>query len=149
VGPLPPAVARWGIFNVVAAGGFVIQITLIALLTRVAGWETWLAAAAGVQAALLHNFVAHGRWTWADRPARGAGALLGRFWRYEAVHLASAAGAVALTAWGVARTGWPPELVNLAAVCTFSVVNYLVSDRALFRPAAGTSLLKTPENTLS
>lgn len=147
--PVPPALARWGLFNVVAAGGFVIQITLIALLTRIAGWETWLAAAIGVQAALLHNFAGHGRWTWADRPVRGARAVLARFWRYEVVHLVTAAGCVALTAWLAARTGWPAEAANMAAVCTFSLVNYFVSDRALFRPAAATSFLKTPENTLS
>lgn len=146
---LRPAVARWGVFNLVAAGGFAIQIALIALLTRAADWETWLATAIGVQAALLHNFAGHGRWTWADRPVRGARAVLARFWRYEVVQLATAAGSVALTAWLAARTGWPPEVANIAAVCTFSLVNYFVSDRALFRPTAATSFLKTPENTLS
>lgn len=125
-------------FNTVAAGGFVIQVALIAALTRLAGWPAWLATAAGVQAALLHNFAGHCRWTWADRPAGGLRALAARFGRYELVHLTTAAGTTALTAWGAARTGWPPELTNLAAVCTFSIVNYLISDRALFRPAAVT-----------
>jgi len=148
VAPFSPAVTRWGVFNLVAAGGFAIQLTAIALLTRVAGWETWLATAAGVQAALLHNFAGHCRWTWADRPVSGGRRLASRFWRYELVHVVSAAGSVSLTAWTVARTGWPPELANAAAVCVFSLVNYLVSDRALFRPPTGTLLLKAPDNTL-
>ena len=147
--PLSPVLARWGVFNLVAAGGFTIQLITIALLTRLAGWDTWLATAAGVQAALLLNFAGHCRWTWADRPVSGARRIASRFWRYEFVHVMSAAGSVALTAWVAARTGWAPEIANAAAVCAFSLVNYLVSDRALFRPVTGNSLLETPENTLS
>jgi putative flippase GtrA len=141
VAPLSPALARWGIFNVVAAGGFVVQILVIAWLTRVEGWAPWLATAAGVQAALVHNFAAHSRWTWRDRAVRGLPAVAARWWRYELVHLATAAGTVALTAWTAARTGWAPELANLLAVGAFSIVNYLISDRALFRPAVVTSLV--------
>ena len=146
--PISPAVTRWGVFNLVGAGGFAIQVITIALLTRIAGWETWLATAAGVQAALLHNFAGHCRWTWADRPVSGLRRLVSRFWRYELVNVVSAAGSVALTAWIGARTGWPPEVANTAAVGAFSLINFVVSDRALFRPTPRTSLLDAPENTL-
>ena len=66
-----------------------VQLTALALLTH-AGWPVLLATALAVEAAVLHNFVWHERWTWSDRPVRGPQRLarLGQF------HLAN--GAVSL-----------------------------------------------------
>ena len=55
-------------FNVVGAGGFVVQIGTIALLTRHFGWPAFVATAVALELAALQNFLAHSRWTWGDRP---------------------------------------------------------------------------------
>ena len=58
---------RWGVFNLVGLGGFVVQIGAIALLTRGFGWSSFAATAVALELAALLNFVGHSRWTWGDR----------------------------------------------------------------------------------
>ena len=69
---------RFWRFNAVGVLGFAVQLAVLALLVH--GGVHYLAATAiAVEAAILHNFLWHERWTWADRPGRGrarAGRLL-------------------------------------------------------------------------
>ena len=62
---------RIGRFNVVGLGGFLLQLGTLALLTRVFGWHYAAATAVAIEAAILHNFIGHSRWTWADRRPAG------------------------------------------------------------------------------
>lgn len=111
-----------------------LQLAAIALLTRAAGWHYGVATAVAIELALVHNFVWHARWTWRDRPVRGARARAARFARYQLAKSLSLAGNLGLTAWLVTH-GLPVELANAIAVGAFSLVNFLVSDHLLF-PAA-------------
>jgi len=78
--------AHWLKFNAVGAMGVAVQLGALALLTRVCGWNYLLATAAAVEAALVHNFIWHERYTWAER-TRGARAGRALARRLAAFHL--------------------------------------------------------------
>ena len=123
---------RWGVFNIVGLGGFVVQIVAIALLTRHFGWSAFAATAVALELAALQNFVAHSRWTWGDRPATGGRGWLRRYWRYQVAKTASLAANLAITATARASSGLPAEIANTAAVLICAIPNYLVSERFVF-----------------
>jgi putative flippase GtrA len=123
---------RWGVFNAVGLGGFVVQICAIALLTRHFGWPVFVATAVALELAALQNFVGHSRWTWSDRPATGVREWLRRYWRYQGVKTAALAANLAITAV-LAHLGLPPEIANTAAVLACAIPNYLVSEHLVFR----------------
>ena len=63
----PLLLHHWLKFNSVGAIGIVVQLAAPAILK---GWlqvEYLLATALAVEAAVLHNFIWHERWTWAER----------------------------------------------------------------------------------
>jgi putative flippase GtrA len=123
---------RWGVFNAVGLGGFVVQICVIALLTRHFGWPVFVATAVALELAALQNFVGHSRWTWSDRRATGVREWLRRYWRYQGVKTAALAANLAITAV-LAHLGLPPEIANTAAVLACAIPNYLVSEHLVFR----------------
>lgn len=124
-------VRRWGVFNVVGLGGFIVQIAAIALLTRQFGWPAFAATVVGLELAALQNFVAHSRWTWGDRPASGTRDWLRRFGRYQGAKTASLLGNLALTTLLV-DVGLPPEVANTSAVLVCAIPNYLISEHLVF-----------------
>ena len=126
-------------FNVVGVGGFVVQISAIALLTRHFGWPAFAATAVALELAALQNFLAHSRWTWGDRPvpSRAEGPAtnlrgwLRRYWRYQVAKTASLVANLAITALLI-QAGLPPEVANTAAVLCCAIPNFLVSERFVF-----------------
>ena len=115
---------KWLKFNAVGLGGAALQVALLWTLER-AGVTYLLATAIAVEAALLHNFWWHVRWTWRDRSP----SLL-RF------HLAN--GAVSMTSnlvWMRVFTGWlgmPVTEANVLAIGITSLLNFALSDRWVF-----------------
>src|SRR4051794_34505761 len=90
---------RWTAFNVVGAAGTAVQLGVLAFLLRVLGWNDLVAAAVAVQAAVLHNFVWHQRWTWRDRPPASRTSMMLRLARFQMTNGAiSLVGNVALVA---------------------------------------------------
>jgi putative flippase GtrA len=126
-------VRRWGIYNVVALGGFVIQIAALSILTRACGWNQTVATLVAVELALLHNFAGHSGWTWADRPVRGGWSRTRRLLRYQTALSVMVLLNAGLTL-ALARSGLPIELANLLAVVSLSAISFLLSDLVLFRP---------------
>jgi putative flippase GtrA len=122
---------RWGVFNAVGLGGFVVQIGAIALLTRHFGWPAFAATVVALELAALQNFLAHSRWTWSDRPAAGMRDWLRRFWRYQGAKTASLAANLAITSLLI-HIGLPAEIANTAAVLACAIPNYIVSERFVF-----------------
>jgi putative flippase GtrA len=132
-------VSRAGRFVGVGVGGFVVQGLVLHVLTA-AGLPYLLATAVAVEAAILHNFLWHERWTWADRTSgREAGlkacshdrlARLARFNGWTA--LISIGGNVALMGLLVGRLHLPLLAANLLAVLTLSVLTFLSADRLVF-----------------
>jgi putative flippase GtrA len=136
-------VSRTARFVWVGAGGFVVQGATLSALAA-AGLPYPAATALAVEAAILHNFLWHERWTWADRTGHRAGLKacnherrrerLARFLRFNgATALISVAGNVALMALFVGGLGLPLLPANLLAVLTLSVLNFLSADRLVFQ----------------
>jgi len=118
-------------FNSVGVAGFVLQLGVLAGLLYF-GVHYLLATALAVEAAVLHNFVWHERWTWRDRPANGR-SRLERLLRFHALNgLVSLVGNVALMRVLVGTFAVPAIPANLLAVLACSLVNYVASDRFVF-----------------
>ena len=129
-------IRRWGFFNVVGLAGFVVQLGVIAFLTRIGGWHYVPATAVAMQIVIAQNYVAHSRWTWADRPARTSRERLVRPLRYQGAKTLSLGVNVALTALFVGWVGLPPEAANALAVAACAILNYMAADRLIFTGAA-------------
>jgi putative flippase GtrA len=136
-------------FMAVGCIGFVVQITVLAVLTFGTHWSTAAATALAVEAAILTNFFWHERWTWRDRsydPTR----WFQRLWRFQLTNGAtSLVGNVMVTVLSAGLLGIHPLLANVLAVALLSVVNYLAADRWVFvGPAAvGLALLFTASSS--
>jgi putative flippase GtrA len=120
------------VFNVVGLGGFVVQLGAIALLTRYFGWPSFAATAVGLELAAVQNFVAHSRWTWADRRVTGWRAWVRRYAHYQAAKTTALLANLAITTL-ITHAGAAPEIGNTAAVLVCALPNYLVSERLVFR----------------
>jgi len=132
-----PELARWLRFNAVGLAGVALQLALLALLTRVAGWPYLPATLLAVELTVLHNLAWHERWTWRDRPAGSPGARLARAARFHGVNgLVSVAGNVTLMWLLAGRIGLDPVVANVLAIGACSLMNFLGSDRLVFAPAA-------------
>ena len=58
---------RWLKFNAVGFGGILLQLSVLALLASILRINYVLATAVAVEAAIIHNYLWHERYTWADR----------------------------------------------------------------------------------
>jgi putative flippase GtrA len=120
-------------FNVASFAGILVQLATLWLLTSRAGIHYQAATLLAVAAAILHNFVWHWRWTWADRALtpRAAADAFGRF--------ALTNGAVSLVVNLMAMpllvtvAGLPPVPANLLAIASAGLANFYLADRVAFR----------------
>ena len=124
-------------FNAVGLLGFLLQLAVLWGLVR-GGVHYLVATAIAVEAAVLHNYFWHERWTWRERDARGWERLrrLGGFHLLNGV--VSLVGNLALMRVLVGMWHLPPVAANLIAVAACSLVNYALSDRLVFsvRPSS-------------
>lgn len=128
---------RFWRFNAVGLLGFAVQLGVLALLVR-SGAHYLVATAIAVEAAILHNFAWHERWTWADRPRRER-ARLTRLARFHAVNGGvSLAGNLILMPVLVRVAGLPVVAANVVAVLACAAVNFCGADWLVFSgtPAA-------------
>lgn len=136
---------RIAAFAGVGAMGFVVQLTAITLLT-LAGVSAVAATCIAVEAAVLHNFAWHERWTWADR-TKSPGSVLGRLIRFNVTNgLASIAGSAVLIALFVNVLGLNVIAANALTVGSLALLNFLIADTWVFAALAlaAVSLLATP-----
>jgi len=136
------------VFVVVGIAGYAVQTAVLWLLVGRLGLPVVPATLVATEAAVLHNFVWHLRWTWADRPT-GPGAMVMRLLRFNLANGGvSLAGGAALMALLVETFGMHYLVANLATVVTCGVVNYLASDRWVFTgPDCGAKLRLKPPRT--
>lgn len=121
-------------FNLVGAIGIVVQLGILALLTAVIRMNYMIATALAVESTVLHNFVWHERFTWADRTSRWWGGAVVRLLRFNlTTGMVSVGGNLLLMRWLVGQAHLPAVVANLASIAGCSVVNFLVSDRWVFR----------------
>ena len=126
---------RWCAFNLVGLLGIVVQLLALTILHQGFGLHYLPATALAVEAAVLHNYRWHVRWTWADRPRSGAGNRV-RLIRFNlSTGLVSIGGNLLLMDLFVGKLGWPWVAANLAAIAVCSIGNFLVSHGLIFQRA--------------
>jgi putative flippase GtrA len=121
-------------YLVVATLGAVIQ-GIVVTLAMCTGSPPVLATVVGIEAAILHNFAWHDRWTWRDRP-RGESRVL-RLARYNAAMAGGSLVVGGLVSWTVIQgLGGGILVANVAAVAAAACANYAASDRLIFTRAS-------------
>ncbi len=124
---------RWLKFNAVGAMGIAVQLMALALLKSGLRMDYLSATALAVEAAVIHNFIWHERFTWADREGESR---LRRFAKFNlTTGMVSILGNLLLMKWMVAVLGIPYLAANAVSIAVCSVANFLVSDRAVFQAA--------------
>jgi putative flippase GtrA len=126
-------------FISVGVAGFVVQVTVLAILSFELHWPVAIATAVAVESAILTNFLWHERWTWRDRI--GEGDRWGRLVRFHVSNgITSLVGNTVLTVL-LAGLGMNPILGNIISVVLLSVLNYLAADRWVFAKRAAAAAL--------
>lgn len=121
---------RWLKFNAVGAIGIAVQLGALALFTSGLKINYLLATALSVEAAVLHNFIWHKLFTWADRRTTNP---LARFFRFNlttgAVSIAGNLLSMKLLVGVMGMSYLPANLLSIAAC---SLLNFVIADRAIF-----------------
>lgn len=134
--PASGAVRRWVLFYAVGAMGMVVQLSVLGILTRGLGLHFLVGTGLAVWVAILHNFLWHENWTWAERTCAGRSHRWRRLARF---HLSS--GIVSLTGnlflmqlfVSYCEMGQMPACLLSIAGC--SILNFYASDRLVFSVA--------------
>jgi putative flippase GtrA len=107
-----------------------VQVIALAFLLNVVGMHYLLATAVAVEISVLHNFVWHRKWTWADRKQPNAARMLVRFnLTSGALSLAGNLISMFVLVSAVKLNAWAASLLAIA-VC--ALVNFILSDRLVF-----------------
>jgi len=125
---------RWMKFNFVGGIGIGVQLAVLAELRAGLRLDYLLATVLAVEAAVIHNFLWHERFTWRDRRTRTWGQSLARFARFNATNGAvSIVGNLVIMRALVGGLRMNYVVANLTAVAVCSVANFLLSDWLVFR----------------
>ena len=124
---------RWLKFNAVGLLGVGLQLSILAVLVGRSGMDYLPATALAVESALLHNFLWHERFTWADRTQAAAGGWVRRLWYFHAANGAISLGGnlffMPLLVQGLHLPLLPANLVSIAAC---SLLNFAASEELVF-----------------
>ena len=133
-----PATARHFLrFSVVGAIGIAVQLGALALLRR-ADMDYLLSTVLAVEAAVLHNFVWHERYTWRERAVESGWESVARLVRFHLTNGAvSLAGNAVAMRWLVGELRLPVIPANLIAIATCWLLNFVLSDRVVFTRCEG------------
>jgi len=130
----PNGLVRWLKFNAVGAIGIGVQLAVLTLLSGL-GFNYLLATALAVEAAVLHNFFWHERFTWADRRAQTSLERLVKF-NLTTGGLSIVGNVIAMKLL-VEVAGFEYLLANLLSITACSILNFLAAYRVII-------LLDTP-----
>jgi putative flippase GtrA len=119
-------------FSAVGAIGVGVQLGALAVLHAME--ITYLPATAlAVECAVIHNFLWHRRFTWADRSRSGARGFFMPLFRFHLCNgLISLAGNLLFMRVLVGSCGIPLLPSNMASIVACCVANFLASDRWVF-----------------
>jgi dolichol-phosphate mannosyltransferase len=119
-------------FSVVGAIGIAVQLAALALLRR-AGMDYLTATVLAVEAAILHNFVWHERYTWRDRVVVSGWESVARLVRFHLTNGAvSLVGNALAMRWLVGELHLPVIPASLIAITACWLLNFVLSDRLVF-----------------
>jgi putative flippase GtrA len=123
-------------FNLVGAVGIGVQLAALWSLTGF-GLGYLFATALAVEAAVVHNFMWHEHFTWADRSGGPGREIATRLLRFNLSNGAlSIGGNLLIMRWLVGEAHIRALIANLISIAACSIMNFLVSDRWVFRSAA-------------
>jgi dolichol-phosphate mannosyltransferase len=121
-------------FSAVGLLGIGVQMGCFALLFSGLGLNYMVATALAVEAAVLHNFTWHERYTWKDRRHGGRRGVLYRLVRFHAGNgLASILGNLVLMRLFVGVLGINHYLASGAAIAICLLLNFAISEWFVFR----------------
>jgi putative flippase GtrA len=121
---------RWLKFNAVGAGGIAVQLAALALLKTALRLDYLVATAFAVEAAVIHNYFWHERFTWSDRTT---GSSWTRFAKFNlTTGLFSILGNVLVMKALVGEAHLNYFIANILTIATCSILNFVVSDRFVF-----------------
>jgi putative flippase GtrA len=124
----------WLRFNAVGAIGVGVQLAVLTILKSGLGTNYLLATALAVEAAVVHNFFWHERYTWADRPSTDRLSRLAKF--NLSTGTFSILGNVLAMKVFVDGLGANYLAANLLSIAVCSILNFFVADRFVFlKPA--------------
>jgi putative flippase GtrA len=135
---------RWLRFNAVGGIGIAVQLLVLAGLKGGLHFDYLIATALAVEAAVVHNYLWHERFTWADRRLE-AGFV--RFIKFNlTTGVFSVVGNVVLMKFLVGVLALQYLVANGITIAVCSIVNFAVSDKFVFRakPQEQRRLLETP-----
>jgi putative flippase GtrA len=124
---------RWLKFNAVGGIGIGVQLAVLAVLKSGLHLDYLLATGLAVEAAVIHNFLWHERYTWADRSGGNSILRLAKF--NLTTGMSSILGNLAAMKLLVGVLGLPYLPANGITIAACSSVNFVVSDRVVFEPA--------------
>ena len=128
---------RWMKFNAVGGIGICVQLAALAFFRSWLGLDYLLATGLAVEIAVIHNFLWHARFTWADRPARRPVQSLVRLAKFNASNGAvSIVGNLVLMRLLVGELKFNFVASNLLAIVFCSLVNFMLGDRFVFEAEA-------------
>ena len=135
---------RWMKFNAVGGLGIVVQLAALALLRSLLKLDYLLATGLAVEIAVIHNFLWHERFTWADRPAARPFRSLVRLIKFNASNGAvSIIGNLLVMRLLVGELKLNYVVSNLVAIVGCSLVNFLLGDRFVFEAEAQPTTIST------
>jgi putative flippase GtrA len=127
-------VLRWIKFNAVGGIGIIVQLAALSIFRDWLKLDYLLSTGLAVEIAVIHNFLWHERFTWADRPAARPTQSLARLAKFNASNgTVSIVGIVLLTRVLVGEIGLNYVASNLFAIAVCSLVNFLMGDRIVFQ----------------
>jgi putative flippase GtrA len=130
-----PRTRRWIAFYSVGAMGILVQMSVLFMLTSWIGLRYLTATGIAVEAAVLHNFLWHVGWTWADRQV-GHSQVLRRLLAFHATNGAlSLAGNLILMRILVGELGLNSCPASFLAIAVCSIFNFIAGDRIVFSRA--------------
>jgi putative flippase GtrA len=128
---------RWLKFNLVGALGIAVQLAVLLALKSGFYLNYLLATALAVETAVIHNFLWHERFTWADRVQPSWPKSLPRLLRFNlSAGGVSIAGNLVLMKLMVGLGHWNYLIANSAAIAMCSLLNFLVSEEWVFEDQA-------------
>jgi putative flippase GtrA len=129
----PSTLVRWLRFNFVGGIGILVQFVALFLMKTVFHFDYLAATALAVEAAVVHNFLWHERFTWADRVESSWRTSLTRLARFNVtVGGVSILGNLALMKVMVGLGHMNYLVANAIAIGLCSLANFLVSEAWVF-----------------
>jgi len=128
---------RWIKFNLVGGVGVGVQLAALWALTHVVRCNYLIATALAVETTVLHNFLWHQRFTWADRIRNHWRESLIRLLQFNLTNgLVSILGNLILMRALVGGLRLPVLIANMLSIATCSAANFVLSELYVFRAKA-------------